>query len=103
MSFNLSEPSTVRFTVQRKTSGRRVARKCRTRTRKNRKKSKCTLWKNVTGSFTVPGKVGKNTFTFRGRIGGKKLRTGSYRLNGTATDPAKNKSVPKQKGFKIVK
>ena len=71
--------------------------------RKNRTKPKCTLWKNVTGSFTVPGKTGANTFTFRGRIGGKKLRPASYRLNGTATDPAKNKSLPKRKGFRIVK
>ena len=57
----------------------------------------------MTGSFTVPGKAGTNTFTFRGRIGGKKLRPGSYRLNGTATDPAKNKSLPKRKRFRIVK
>ena len=103
VTFNLSETSAVRLTVQRKTSGRRVSGKCKTRTRKNRKKPKCTLWKNVTGSFTVPGKAGTNTFKFRGRIGGKKLRPGSYRLNGTATDPAKNKSVPKRKGFKIVR
>ena len=103
VSFTLSEPSAVKFTVQRKTSGRRVSGKCRTRTRKNRTKPKCTLWKNVTGSFTVPGKTGTNTFTFRGRLGGKKLRPGSYRLNGTATDPAKNKSLPKRKGFRIVK
>ena len=103
VSFNLSEASAVKFTVQRKTSGRRVSRKCKTRTRKNHRKPKCTLWKNVAGSFTVPGKAGKNTFTFRGRIGGRKLRTGSYRLKGTATDPARNASVPKQKAFKIVK
>ena len=54
------------------------------------------------GSFTVAGKAGKNTFKFRGRLGGKKLTPGSYRLTGTATDPSKNASVPKHKGFKIV-
>lgn len=103
VSFNLTEAASVRFTVQRKTTGRRVSGKCRTPSRKNRKKRKCTLWKNVTGSFTYPGKAGKNTFTFRGRIGGKALRTGSYRLNGTATDPANNTSTPRNKTFKIVK
>jgi hypothetical protein len=103
VSFTLSEASSVRFTVQRKTKGRKVGKKCKAGTHANRKKKPCTLWKNVKGSFIVAGKAGKNTFKFRGRVGGKKLRTGSYRLNGTATDPAKNASVPKRKGFTIVK
>ena len=57
----------------------------------------------MTGSFTVPGKAGKNTITFRGRVGGRKLRTGSYRMTGTATDPAKNASTPAKATFRIVK
>jgi hypothetical protein len=103
VSFNLSEASAVKFTVQRKTKGRKVHGKCKTKTHANRKKKSCTLYKSVRGSFTVSGKAGKNTFTFRGRIGGKALRRGSYRLSGTATDPAKNASVPKLKSFKIVR
>lgn len=103
VSFRLSEAASVKFTVQRKTSGRRSSGKCRKRTRKNSRKPKCTLWKSVRGSFTVKAKSGKNSFTFRGRIGGRKLRTGSYRLSGTAKDPAKNASVPKRKRFRIVR
>ena len=103
VSFGLSEPSSVRFTVQRKTAGRRVSGRCKARTKKNATKAKCTRWKSVTGAFTYAGKAGKNTFTFRGRVGGKALKPGSYRLSGTATDPAKNASVPKQKGFRIVR
>ena len=103
VGFTLSEASSVKFTVQRKTSGRRVKGKCKTATRGNRSKAKCTLWKNVAGSFTVRGKAGKNTFTFRGRMGGKALKAGSYRLNGTATDPSRNASPPKQKAFTIVR
>jgi hypothetical protein len=103
VSFSLSEASSVKFTVQRKTKGRKVGHKCKTKTHSNRRKKACTLYKSVKGSFSVAGKVGKNSFTFRGRIGGKALKPGSYRLNGTATDLAKNASVPKQKGFKIVK
>ena len=102
-SFNLSEASAVKFTIERKTTGRRVNRKCKTRTRKNRTKPRCTLYKKVTGSFTVTGKSGKNTITFRGRVGGRKLRTGSYRMTGTATDPAKNASTPAKATFRIVK
>ncbi len=103
VSFNLSEASSVKFTVQRKTRGRRVSGRCRARTRKNAKRPRCTRYKKVAGSFTIQGKAGKNTFTFRGRIGGKKLRTGSYRLNATATDPAKNASLPRRKGFRIIR
>jgi hypothetical protein len=103
VSFSLSEASSVKFTVQRKTKGRKVGHKCKTKTHANRKKKSCTLWKAVKGSFTIKGKPGKNTFTFTGRIGGKSLKPASYRLNGTATDPSKNASVPKRKGFKIVK
>jgi hypothetical protein len=103
VSFSLSEASSVKFTVQRKTKGRKVNGKCKTRTHKNRKKKSCTLYKTVRGSFTVSGKAGKNTFKFTGRMGGKALKPGSYRLTGTASDPSKNTSVPKRKGFKIVK
>jgi hypothetical protein len=103
VSFNLTEAASVAFTVERKTTGRRDKGKCKTQTRKNRKKAKCTLWKKVTGSFTFPGKAGANSFTFRGRIGGKALKSGNYRLIGTATDAARNVSVPTNKAFKIVK
>ena len=103
VSFGLTEAASVKFTVERKASGRRVSGKCKTRTRKNRKKAKCTLWKKVTGSFTFTGKAGANSFTFRGRIGGKSLKTGDYRLIGTATDAARNVSKPTNKAFKIVK
>lgn len=103
VSFNLSEGGAIRFAVQRKTSGRRVSGKCRSRTRKNRARPKCTLWKGVRGSFTVPGRAGKNTFTYRGRMGGKSLGRGQYRLSGQATDTAGNRSAIKRKAFRIVR
>jgi PKD domain len=39
--------------------------------------------RRVKGSFTRKGVAGKNKFRFAGRIGGKKLKPGSYRLIGT--------------------
>ncbi len=103
VSFTLSEPGSVKFTVQRKTRGRRVAGRCRPQTTANRTKPACTRWVNVRGSFTVPAKKGANKFTFRGRIGGRKLKPASYRLNGRATDKAGNKSALKRKSFRIVR
>jgi hypothetical protein len=100
--FNLSEPGTVKFTVERKTRGRKMGKKCVAQTKANRKKRACVRWVRVKGSFTRAGKAGKNSFKFRGRIGGKRLKPGTYRLNGQATDAAKNKSALKRKSFKIV-
>ena len=103
VSFSLSEASKVTFTVQRKARGRRSGRRCVAPKRSNRKKKRCTRYVAVRGSFTVNGTSGKNTFTFRGRMNRRKLGAGSYRLTGTATDPAKNVSAPRLKAFRIVK
>jgi DNA-binding beta-propeller fold protein YncE len=101
--FSLSEAAPVRFTVERKTTGRRVRGRCVAPKRSNRKRKRCTRYKAVRGSFTVQGRAGANSFVFRGRIGRRSLKSGSYRLTGKATDPAKNVSAPRRKAFKIVK
>ena len=93
----------MKFTVDRKTKGRKVGRKCKAKTKANAKKKSCTLWVKVPGSFSVAGKAGKNTFTFRGRVGGKKLKPANYRLNSQATDKSGNKSTLKSRSFRIVK
>ena len=103
VSFTVSEASSVKFTVQRKTKGRRVAGTCRRQTRSNRTRKPCTRWVAVKGSFSIPAATGATSFTFRGRIGDKKLRPGSYRLNSRATDAANNKSGITRKAFRIVK
>ncbi len=103
VTFTLSEASRVTFSVQRKTRGRKVGKRCRAKKRSNAKRKACTRWVKVKGSFTVAGKAGKNSFKFRGRIRRKRLKRGSYRLSGQAVDSAKNKSVVKRKGFRIVR
>ena len=103
VTFSLSEASLVKFTVDRQTKGRKVGRRCKARTKANRKKRACTRWTKVKGSFTVPGKMGSNSSRFRGRIGSRKLKPGRYRLNSQATDKSGNKSALQSKSFKIVK
>jgi hypothetical protein len=102
VSFTLSEASSVKFTVQRKTTGRRAGGRCMTAARSNRRGKACILWKTLSGSFTVAGKAGRNSFTFRGRIGGQSLSRGSYRLSAQAKDPAKNASLVRYSSFRIV-
>jgi hypothetical protein len=101
ISFMLSEPSSVRFTVQRKASGRKLRGRCVKPSRAPRGE-RCTRWIAVAGSFSFAGKAGTNAFTFRGRIGGRSLAPGNYRLNGKATDGAGNASPVKRASFRIV-
>jgi len=81
VSFSLSEPGSVRFTVQRQRGPK---------------------WAPLKGSFTLVGKKGVNRFVFRGRIGGKKLKPGPYRLSAKAKDLANNASATKRTGFTVV-
>jgi sugar lactone lactonase YvrE len=87
VSFTLNEAANVRFTVQRPAPGRRVRHGRRTTCdptrRKNRRKPRCTRLVTLRGSFTRSGAAGKNKFRFTGRLNGRKLTPGSYRLVAT--------------------
>lgn len=103
VSFSVSEASSVKFTVKRRVTGRRVAKKCAPAKRSNRRKKACARYPKVKGSFSVSAKAGKNTFTFRGRIGRNALRSGRYRLESRATDRARNRSSVRRAAFRIVR
>jgi hypothetical protein len=103
LSFRLSEPGSVRFTIERPAAGRTVKGRCVKPTRSNRGRHRCVRWVAVKGSFTFRGRRGSNRITFRGRIGGKRLRPGSYRLNARVSDRAKNRSRTKRTAFRIVR
>jgi hypothetical protein len=79
--YKLSEAATAHFRVQRPKSGRYVT---------------------LRGGFTHAGSVGANSFKFTGRLGGRKLKPGRYRLVQVAVDAAGNKSATKGVGFRIV-
>ena len=87
VSFNLNRAATVVFTVQRSVPARKVKHGRRTtcdrRTRANRKRRKCTLYIAVRGAFTRNGVAGVNRFHFTGRLNGRKLGPGRYRLVAT--------------------
>ncbi|MEA2405842.1 MAG: hypothetical protein QOE08_2489 [Thermoleophilaceae bacterium] len=104
VSFTLTEAATVTFTVERKSAGRKVGKLCVKPTKKNRTRKRCTRFVKVKGSFTRAGKAGKNSFKFRGRMGGTKLKPGSYRLVAVAKDAAGNKDkTPKRANFQIAR
>ena len=100
--YRLSEAATVRFTVERKLAGRRKGRRCVAPQRARRGK-RCIRWSRVSGSFTHAGAGGLNTFRFMGRLGGKPLRRGNYRLVAVATDGAGNASKAARHPFRITR
>jgi PKD repeat protein len=101
--YRLSEAASVRFTIERRTSGRKVGKKCRPVTRRNASRRKCTLYRRAT-AFTLNGKAGANRSRFSGKLGRKrKLKPGRYRAVVVATDAAGGKSSRKRASFSIVK
>jgi len=103
VSYELSESAMVRFRVARALGGRRVGGRCVRLTRSNRRAPRCVRYRLLRGSFSVRGVTGQNRFRFSGRLRGRKLTPGSYRLRGAATDAAGNRSAPKRVNFRIVR
>jgi hypothetical protein len=81
--FALRAPASVRFTVQKPANGRLVRTTCKAPNRSNRSNRKCARWVTLRGSFTRIAPKGNNKFRFRGRLGGKTLAPGRYRLVAT--------------------
>jgi PKD repeat protein len=88
----------VKFTVQRRTSGRRSkGGRCVATTKRNRGAKRCTRYVAVRGSFSRKAGA-KSTFKFTGRLNGRRLSTGRYRLSARAgTTPVKTRA------FRIVR
>jgi hypothetical protein len=84
VTYTLSGPATVEFSVSRKVRGRRVGKRCEKKTHANAGQRKCAFFTPLPGVFTQAGVEGANHFVFSGRIGGKTLHSGSYALTALA-------------------
>jgi hypothetical protein len=100
--YELSEAATMTFTVERAAPGRRKGRTCVAPGKAKRGK-KCTRYIRLQGSFTHSGAKGLNSFRFMGRLRGKALKRGNYRLVSTAADAARNRSAVRRKAFRILR
>ena len=99
--YELSEAATVTVTLRRRSAGRKVAGKCRSRTRANRRRPPCIRYRRL-GRLRQAGVAGSNTRWFGGRLGRRKLNPGNFRASFVATDAAGNRSRSKTVGFTIV-
>jgi hypothetical protein len=82
-SYTLDAPALVRFAVERASPGREVSGRCVKATTRNRRHTRCTLFVRVRGSFTRSRPAGADRFAFTGRVAGRTLTPGPYRLVAT--------------------
>ncbi len=102
-SFTLNEQAVVTFSFTQRVVGRKVGRKCVTKSRENHKHKSCE--RTVTAAtLSFTGHSGTDKVVFQGRVSRhKKLKPGRYTLVVTATNSAGARSSPKSLSFTIVK
>lgn len=85
VSYSLNVAASVRFTVQRLSTGRTVAARCVKATSSNRRRKSCVRYVRVRGSFTRRRPAGADRFAFNGDIShtGTLLKSARYRLVAT--------------------
>jgi len=83
-------------------SGRRSGTRCRKSSRKNRRRGKCTRVVSMAGSLAdLAPAAGTRQLRFTGRLGGRRLEVGTYRLTARATSGA-GSSTAEPVRFRIV-
>jgi hypothetical protein len=87
ISYRDSQIATTTFTILREESGRRQGKSCKKPSKSNRHGKRCTLYAPI-GSFSHADLAGANRLHFSGRLNGRKLAKGRYRLSGMAHNGA---------------
>jgi virginiamycin B lyase len=102
IGFTLSETAAVRLRFERKASGRKRGGKCVKPTRARRSAKRCTRW-IARGTLTRRDlAAGKRSVRFGGRVGGRALKPGGYRVTAVAIDAAGAKSMPRRAKFTVL-
>ena len=100
--YTLSTSASVTLTIERAGKGRKAGRLCKKETRKNRKKPKCTFYSSV-GKLTRAGVAGANTLRFAGKLAGRALKPGKYRVTAVAIGATGARSGPVTAQFTVTK
>jgi hypothetical protein len=101
--FTLSEAATTRLGLERATTGRRVGGGCVRQTRSNRSRRACVRYVVVRGVLSKKLVAGAARVRFDGRLGGKRVASGRYRLVLVATDAAGNASPARRAAVRILR
>ena len=86
ITYTLSGPGSVRFTVERVLPGRRRARRCVAPDRASRRR-RCTRAKKLRGVLVGSGELGANKLRFNARLRGRRLARGRYILHAIPLGP----------------
>jgi hypothetical protein len=100
--WRVSEAATVRLRVQRVRSGFRSGGRCVARRPRRGTVRRCTRFVTVL-TLTRRAAAGRTAMRFAGLVRGRALGPGRYRLEGRATDAARNASLPRRASFTIVR
>lgn len=95
--FTLSEAARVSLKTERRTTGRKVGKRCVKATKKNRKRKACARYVSPR-TLTRNAKAGANSVRFK-----TKLAAGRYRLTVNARDAAGNKAKARSVTFTVKK
>ena len=80
VSYALNVAASLRFGVERASSGRRAGGRCAVARSANRGRPRCTRYVRGAGRFARDRAAGRDRFTFTGRVAGRTLAPGRYRL-----------------------
>ena len=100
LRFTLSAAGRVEFAFERRLTGRRADGRCGRPTAHNRGGRRCSYYANA-GSFSQRATAGANSVAFTGRVAGRALRPGSYRLTLTAISAAGARSTTQRIHFTV--
>lgn len=85
VSYNDTLAAQTVFTVEEALPGRTSGASCAKPSKRNKHGRKCTRFVPLRGSFTHKDSAGNNSFHLTGRLNGKALKPGIYRLDATPT------------------
>jgi hypothetical protein len=101
LTMTISEKGGVRLTIARRVTGRRVGTHCVAPTSRNRGRAPCTRYDPGRMLLFSNLVAGPNRRAFSGRIAGRPLAAGRYRMTGKAVDGALNVSKPQYLDFAV--
>ncbi len=101
VSYTNSGAGTSTFTVLAPARGERHGKSCRSKARRTRHRGRaCTLYRPL-GSFSHADTAGAQSFYFTGRLRGRKLKRGGYRLEVRAAYAGGRRSAPLVASFTV--
>jgi hypothetical protein len=103
VSYSDTQAGSTTFRVERAVAGVRKGRSCVKPSRSTRGRKRCTRLVVVSGSFAHRDSPGTNHFHFTGRIGGKALAPGSYRLAASPKSSLSLTGVTLRTAFVIIR